>query len=90
MTATPWTERTATQVTCFEGRPGPGSGNITGFALFGMPIPISHGLSFADSSVTYAERSLASGTYLSLEEIRFRQGMIRVLRQWVESQKLAA
>jgi len=55
---TSWTELTVAVTPYVEGIPSPDSGTITGFALFGLPIPIDGGLAFGDTTVSWAENTV--------------------------------
>ena len=55
-----WTEATVAEVAQYEGVPQ--ATDLTGFALFGMPIPLDGATVWGDVTSSYTEATVASGT----------------------------
>lgn len=63
MPATSWTELTVAAAGFIKGVPTTGSGQITGFSLFGLPIPIDSGVAFADPTAAWSEMTVSATSY---------------------------
>mgnify|MGYP001591989620 CR=1 FL=1 len=64
--ATTWTEQSVASTSYMEAPTAPGSGSIEGYALFGLPIPISEGIAFADATASWTENSVAASSYTEM------------------------
>ena len=59
MPATSWSENSVAASTFYEGTPGAGTID-DGFALFGMPIPLSGALVWVTADATFTERTMSA------------------------------